>query len=142
MARAARRRTPLRPRRHRCQPVSFGLGIDVVELERFTHTLKRGGTAFLDRVFTPLEQDYANRHQDPVPHLAARFAAKEAIIKAMSELNPIPPFALKDIEIRNNTVGKPCVVLTGPSAKQQPVMCRVSLTHSERIAAACAFVSQ
>ena len=60
-----------------------GIGIDVVKVERIMQSIERHGSRFENRLFTPDELEYCRRHKDPVPHLAARFAAKEAAFKAI-----------------------------------------------------------
>ena len=60
-----------------------GIGVDHVDIERLRKVLERQGARFLDRVFTPAEQEYCRAHRDPAPHYAARFAAKEALFKAL-----------------------------------------------------------
>ena len=60
-----------------------GLGIDATEVDRIADTLERYGDRFLRRVFTEAEIAYCRARRDPVPHFAARFAAKEAAMKAL-----------------------------------------------------------
>uniref|UniRef100_A0A832I777 Holo-[acyl-carrier-protein] synthase n=1 Tax=Eiseniibacteriota bacterium TaxID=2212470 RepID=A0A832I777_UNCEI len=60
-----------------------GIGIDVVKVERLVEALERFGERFEKRIFTDAELAYCRRHKDPLPHLAARFAAKEAAFKAI-----------------------------------------------------------
>ena len=60
-----------------------GIGIDLVKVERLMASLERFGQRMESRLFTPDELEYCRRHRDPVPHLAARFAAKEAASKAL-----------------------------------------------------------
>jgi holo-[acyl-carrier protein] synthase len=92
-----------------------GLGNDIVEIERIRQSLERHGQHFLDRLFTQREQDYCYKFKDHVPHFAGRFAAKEAIAKALgtgfgSELS------WHDIEILSDPKGKPEVYLSPPAA--------------------------
>ncbi len=60
-----------------------GLGLDATEIARIADTLQRYGERFLERVFTPREIAYCMRRRNPAPHLAGRFAAKEAGMKAI-----------------------------------------------------------
>jgi len=60
-----------------------GIGVDVVQVSRLVSSLERFGARMEARLFTPGELEYCRRHQDPLPHLAARFAAKEAAFKAI-----------------------------------------------------------
>ncbi len=61
--------------------IALGLGTDIVDIERIRRVHERHGERFLKRVFTQEEQDYCLGMKDPYPHLAARFAAKEAVSK-------------------------------------------------------------
>ena len=60
-----------------------GIGVDVVKVERLVESLARFGERMEKRLFTEGELEYCRRHKDPLPHLAARFAAKEAGLKAL-----------------------------------------------------------
>lgn len=61
----------------------YGIGIDVVELDRIERAIARQGEVFLDKLFTKAERSYCDRQQRPGLHYAARFAAKEAVSKAL-----------------------------------------------------------
>ena len=80
-----------------------GLGIDAVEIFRFREILERHGERFTDRVFTEGEVRSLRRRPDPVPGLAARFAAKEAGIKALQATRPL---SLRNVEVVGGD-GKP-----------------------------------
>lgn len=114
----------------------FGCGVDVVELDRFRRAMKRWGSAFVRRVFTPQEQAYARRHTDPLSHFAARFAAKEAVVKAMSQVDPRHPLTMGQIEIRNDRLGRPSVTLRGRRRSRHAIF--ISLSHAKRVVVACA----
>jgi len=60
-----------------------GIGIDVVQVSRIADSLERFGDRMRRRLFTDSEREYCERHKDPLPHYAARFAAKEAASKAL-----------------------------------------------------------
>jgi holo-[acyl-carrier protein] synthase len=64
--------------------ILVGLGADVIEVERIRGVLERQGERFLARVFTDVEREYCSRMSHPHKHLAARFAAKEAVSKAFT----------------------------------------------------------
>ena len=119
----------------RCWPVACG--VDVVELEQFERAVKRWGAVFLGRIFTQLERRYAEQHRHPLLHLAARFAAKEAVIKAVSQIAPRKMLTMKQIEIRNDRLGRPYVVL--PARRALPAV-HVSLSHAKRVVVASAIV--
>lgn len=61
--------------------VALGLGTDIVDVERIRRAHERHGERFLGRIYTKEEQEYCLAMKDPYPHLAARFAAKEAVSK-------------------------------------------------------------
>ena len=88
-----------------------GLGNDIVEVARIENMLSRHSQRFLDRVFTPLEQNYCLTKKEPSIHLAARFAAKEASAKALG-LGLGRTLSWKDLEICNHPSGSPFVVLS------------------------------
>ncbi len=61
----------------------IGLGMDLADIDRIRQALDRNGEAFALRICTPAEWNYCKTHCDPAPSLAARFAAKEAVSKAL-----------------------------------------------------------
>ena len=115
-----------------------GCGIDVVNLDRFRRAMRRSGQRFLDRIFTPAEQAYARQHHHAVARLAARFAAKEAVIKALSQIDPSRRFDLTQIEVTNDALGRPSVRLAGVAKRYPSVY--ISLSHETNLAIACAWV--
>ena len=116
---------------------TLGCGIDVVELTRFKRALTAGGRAFMRRVFTSREEAYANaRRRTTVLHLAGRFAAKEAVIKAMAQLTPERALAMNQIEIYNDRWGRPHVRLHDRRVRR--VAIHVSLSHVKSVAVASA----
>lgn len=115
----------------------IGCGVDVVELSRFTRAMKRGGRAFMRRVFTPQEEAYARaRPRTQLLHLAGRFAAKEAVIKAMAQIDPRHPLMMGQIEICNDRLGRPHVALH--DGRRRRVRVHVSLSHVNTVAVASA----
>lgn len=84
----------------------LGIGNDILEIERVRQAIQSQGDRFIQKLFTSREQAYCKKHTDPVPHYAARFSAKEAIVKALgSGFGKMAAF--HDIEIINNEHGKP-----------------------------------
>jgi holo-[acyl-carrier protein] synthase len=111
----------------------LGHGIDIVETERIRRLLEEHGERFLDRVYTRLEQDYANRNaKRRIEHLAGRFAAKEAVLKVLGT-GWRGGIAWTDIEIRPEPSGQPVVVLSGEclriAARIGIVRWHVSISH-------------
>jgi holo-[acyl-carrier-protein] synthase len=114
-----------------------GVGVDIVDIERIRNSVGHFGEDFLERVFTPSEVEYSMKRKDPHPSLAARFAAKEAMIKALTTDETIP---LKDIEVVVSDSGKPSI---SPGGKLREIMdsldirsSHLSLTHEKRYAVA------
>ena len=123
------------PKRSLSLPI--GCGIDVVELPRFKQAMKRGGRRFLERVFTLREQAYAKSHKRTMLlHLAGRFAAKEAVIKAVSQIDPARTLAMNQIEIKNDRWGRPHIILHDSHSKKLKV--HISLSHVNSVAVASA----
>jgi holo-[acyl-carrier protein] synthase len=87
-----------------------GLGVDIVEVARIEKILKKWGERFLQRVFTQKEQDYCSRKAHPEQSLAARFAAKEAVLKAIGT-GLSGGVNWTDVEVVNTESGKPEVRL-------------------------------
>jgi holo-[acyl-carrier protein] synthase len=94
----------------------IGIGVDLVECARIDHSLARFGDRFLHRVFTDGEIVYSKSMKFPARHLAARFAAKEALSKAFGT-GIGGSMGWKDIDVRKKPSGEPFVVLEG-GAKQ------------------------
>jgi holo-[acyl-carrier protein] synthase len=116
-------------------------GIDLVDFPRIEQMVKRHGQRFLDRVFTPTEQAYAESNKDRMQKLAGRFAAKEAVLKLMGT-GWRGKIAWTDIEVVNNAVGQPEVGLSGEvekiAAKLGIKHISVSITHTANFAIASA----
>jgi holo-[acyl-carrier protein] synthase len=89
-------------------PSPRGIGNDIIEIKRLGKSIERHGMHFLNRLFTQREQDYCYKYQDPVPHFAGRFAAKEAIVKALGT-GFGAHVQWHEIEILNDDLGKPVV---------------------------------
>lgn len=116
-----------------------GVGTDLVELDRLRDALERQ-PALGDRLFTPAEQAYAERHRDPTPHLGARFAAKEAVMKALGA--GMSQMAFDEIEVTRDERGRPGVALHGRAAEVAASVgaaaWHLSLTHTGSMAHAVA----
>lgn len=94
-----------------------GLGTDIVRSSRFRRFLERNKTSVLDRLFDEEERAYALAKADPAQHLAARFAAKEAFLKAMG-LGLRLGLAWREIGVRRDEMGRPFIVLSGRAAEE------------------------
>jgi holo-[acyl-carrier protein] synthase len=120
-----------------------GVGIDIVSVARIERLVRERGGTFLPRWFTPAEIDYCAGKARPSRHLAARFAAKEAVVKALPA-DPEGPLAWRCIEILPVVGGGPRVRLTG-AVREAAVRAgvgeiRVSLSHCDEYATAVATV--
>lgn len=119
--------------------VVIGMGIDLVELERFRRVRERRGRALLERVFTQREIERCDRRPDPIPEYAARFAAKEATFKAIGT-GWRRGVRWQDVEVRNEPSGRPYLKTRGRVAEVARELggrrFLVSLTHSAATAAA------
>jgi holo-[acyl-carrier protein] synthase len=118
-----------------------GLGNDIIEIERVRQSIERHGQHFLNRLFTPREQDYCYKFKDPVPHFAGRFAAKEAIAKALGT-GFGAEVSWHDIEILGDESGKPTVHFSETAKKRfNHPRVLVSISHSASHATAVAIWS-
>src|SRR3989338_8591426 len=119
------------------------IGIDIVEIKRLAKVSKKWGSAFLKKVYTDRELAYAKSRKFPYQHLAARFAAKEAIFKALGEVEK-RFVGWKNIEILNDPYGKPVVYWHGAAEKTRKKRgfkgAVVSLSHTANYAVASAML--
>jgi holo-[acyl-carrier protein] synthase len=117
------------------------VGIDLIEIDRVAAALARHGGRFAERCFTAAERAYCDSKANPAQSYAGRFAAKEAVGKA---LGTGVPFTWREIEILGP--GKPRVVLSGATAARARALgageIELSITHSRTLAAAVAAVSR
>ena len=90
----------------------YGTGIDIVEVQRMANIIARWGKRFVDRVFSPGEIEYCHKRALPTMHYAARFAAKESLLKSLG-IGLGMGLSLKDIEVVSDQRGKPEVRLRG-----------------------------
>jgi len=117
-----------------------GIGIDVVKVDRIRDSLERFGQRMEARLFTAGELEYCRRHKDPLPHLAARFAAKEAASKALGT-GMSGGVGLKQIEVLQPGGRVPTLVFHDVAlARYQALGCtasHLSLSHDGGLAVAC-----
>jgi holo-[acyl-carrier protein] synthase len=115
-----------------------GLGSDIIEISRMRTSIDRHGLHFLDRLFSKKEQDYCYKFQDPSPHFAGKFAAKEAIAKALGT-GFGADLAWHDLEILNDERGKPAVFFSEKALiRFQNPKILISVTHCTSYAVAVA----
>ncbi len=118
----------------------LGLGVDLIEIKRFKKICQRT-KSFTNKVFSKDEIAYCSKKSDPLIHLAARFAAKEAVLKSM-KVGFTNGVGYKDVEVKNDDNGAPYVCLYG-NAKEiaeslEIVEIPISLSHTENDAVCCA----
>jgi len=116
----------------------LGLGFDATDIPRIRQTFERYGDRFLQRIFTAGEIAYCTRRRNPVPHLAGRFAAKEAAMKALGTGHS-RGVLWKDIEVVR-AGGPPQLRLHGGAARQAARLhvrsSLLTITHSDALAMA------
>ena len=115
----------------------IGVGVDVVEIERFRLALERT-PSIRARLFTPVELEYVAPKADPVPSLAARFAAREAIMKSLGL--GLGAFGFHDAWVEVEPSGQPRLVVTARARElavdRGVVRWHVSLSHDGPVAVA------
>ena len=118
----------------------LGIGVDLVECARIERSIERFGGKFLHRVFTDGEVAYSMSMKFPARHLAARFAAKEAVSKAFGT-GIGKAMGWRNIDVQKKPSGEPFLVFSGPAqelATQRAVTAAfVTLSHTEHHAIAC-----
>ena len=121
----------------------IGTGIDIVEIARFRKIIARAGERFLMRVFTLNEQQFCLTRKDPAPHLAVRFAAKEAVFKALGT-GWTESVTWLNVEVQRQEQGAPSILLHGATsevaASKGVRRIHLSLTHTDNWAAATAIL--
>ena len=119
---------------------AVGLGVDIVEVERMKRILERT-PSFAERVFSPDERAYCDRMASPATHYALRFAAKEAVVKALG-IGFADGIDVRDIEVVRTKSGRPIAKLSGRAqqiAREQGVReLSISLSYTHTDAVACA----
>ena len=93
----------------------LGIGTDIIECLRIAKMIERHGELFLTRVFTPREIEYCTARKAATQHYAGRFAAKEAVLKALGT-GWTRGIQWRDIEVKNEMGGRPLIVLSGAAA--------------------------
>ena len=109
----------------------LGIGTDIIEIDRIKKAVERWGDSFLNHVFLDEEIQYARQHKFPTQHFAGRFAAKEAVYKAVGN-NAI---GWKDIKVLNDKDGKPFCVISDKKFKDK-ILISISHTHTYAVASA------
>jgi len=106
----------------------FGIGVDIEDIKRFRKTDIANNKQFLDKIFTKKELDYCFSKTKPGQHLAARYAGKEAVVKALCSLGK-KSIDYKNIEITNNKYSVPMVKINNKVLDSLTI--KMSLAHCE-----------
>lgn len=116
-----------------------GIGVDIIEVARIRASLERHGERFHQRICTAAESAYCLQFRDPAPCFAARFAAKEAVSKALGTGIGVQCEWL-NIEVRRKASGEPFIVLHGAGAETAKRLgigqILISISHTENYATA------
>ena len=123
----------------------FGIGLDIIEINRIKKSLEKYSTRFENKVFTDREIDYCQSQADPGKHFAARFAVKEAVSKSLGT-GITRDVGFKDIEVVNQDSGKPIVKMGGRGKilfeKLNLKSIHISISHDRNYAIAHAIAEQ
>jgi holo-[acyl-carrier protein] synthase len=119
----------------------YGIGVDIIKIARMKAAVEKWGGRFLRRVFTESEIAYAYGKKDPYRSLSVRFAAKEALIKAIGSETPV---SLTDIEVMNYGSGRPFIKVNGGLktffGERSLRTAHLSLSHEREYGVACVVV--
>lgn len=114
-------------------------GIDIVDVKRMEQAIRRRGKRFLNRIFTPSEQAYCETKRMRFEHYAARFAAKEAAMKAFN-VRRENRYRFREIEVKRAATGKPSIHMSGISKKRfglpKDYQIELSMAHERQFAIA------
>ncbi len=110
------------------------IGTDIVEVQRIRDMMDRWPSRFINRIFTQVEIDYCTRQNVPAIHFAGRFAAKEAVKKALYASGTSAPVPFSSVSVDRTADGRPQVTWTGDA----PTGLQVSISHTTQHAVATA----
>jgi holo-[acyl-carrier protein] synthase len=117
----------------------YGVGIDLVDIQRIRKIIQRWDASFLEKIFSADEVAYCKKHAQSAVHFGARFAAKESFLKALG-MGLGDGIRLAEIEVVNDKTGKPALKLRGAARehlrKRKIQKVHLSLTHTRECAAA------
>jgi phosphopantetheine--protein transferase-like protein len=117
--------------------MNISIGIDIEEINRFENKTIEKDSNFLKKIFTDKELDYCFKSKNYAPHLCARFCAKEAAVKALTDLK-ITDVYYSDIEVLNHENGMPYIKIK----KYPELELKVSMSHCKSYATASVLISR
>jgi holo-[acyl-carrier protein] synthase len=119
----------------------MGIGTDIIEIDRIKNSIEQYGDNFINKIFTPSEIDYCKNKANKYQHYAARFAAKEAVYKALAS-GWQQVIGWQDIEVFNEANGMPQVTMFGKLKKflSTDKSLKISISHSENYVTCVAIV--
>ncbi|MBS3138973.1 holo-ACP synthase [Candidatus Woesearchaeota archaeon] len=119
----------------------IGTGVDIERIDRFRGMNRDKNKAFFSRVFTPKEIDYCFSKKSPEQHLAVRFAAKEAAIKALHHVPKFKTIDFFQIEVQQSSVGAPFIHV--PKKKElRQIIIHLSMSHADEYVVAFVVVER
>ena len=116
------------------------VGTDIVPMGRIHNMIKQKGIKFLDHIFTDNEQNICNEKSTPYIHYSGKYAAKEAIKKALLSSKKIKYLSLKSIEIQNDDLGAPVIYLASKDIDIDADKLKVSISHAGEYATSTAIL--
>lgn len=117
-----------------------GLGTDIIEIWRIKKAIEEHKERFLKKIFTYNEVSYCREYSNPYPHFAARFAAKEALFKALNAEQQVSA-SWQDVEILNDSKGRPQAHLSASlQEKMGDLQLLLSLSHCDDFATATVII--
>ena len=115
------------------------IGTEIGEVARIDSSISTSVKRFLNRIYTDLEQKYCDSKSNPSIHYAGRFAAKEAVMKALKSSGHNKPIPFTSIDVHSKNNGEPVVILNSDYKGK----CRLSISHTDTFAIASAiFISE
>ncbi|MCH6575985.1 MAG: holo-ACP synthase [Bacteroidetes bacterium] len=119
----------------------IGIGTDIIEIDRIKNSIKKNGDRFLSKIYTPNEIKYCLSKANKYQHFAARFAAKEAVYKALAT-GWQEVLSWQDIEISNESTGMPQVTMRGKLKEflSDDKSLKISISHSKNYVVCVAII--
>jgi len=114
----------------------LSIGTDIVKIDRIKSLYK--DSKFLNKIFSSLEVEYCNSHREPYIHLSGKYAAKEAVKKALLSAKFVKTISLSDIEVLNNKDKSPYINIVNVNN----VKCNISISHDEDYAIAFVIIEK